>query len=193
MLGAIRQCEPAEVAVPWKRQLLVVANVTAGSRELLRVLRERAQREPIGIYLIVPATPFGGGRAAAVRTLDEALTQLRGAGLEVEGSVGNSDPATATVEAWDPRSYDEIVVSTLPIGVSKWLRAGLPERIERLTGAPVTHVVSPPERQAAPAGPPPSRNQSDPLLGPLSVLGWGPSAAERRRSTPRDQDRRSKP
>jgi hypothetical protein len=180
---------PAEVAVPWKRQVLVVANVTAGSDELLRVLRERAQREPIGIHLIVPATPLGGGRRAAARTLEEALGQLREAGLEADGSVGDSDPTTATVEAWDPRRYDEIVVSTLPIGVSKWLHAGLPERIERLTGAPVTHVVSTPPRQAAQAGPPPSRNETDALLGPLSVLGWGPSAADRRRSAPRDGHR----
>jgi hypothetical protein len=180
--------------VPWKRQVLVVANVTAGSQELLRVLRERAQREPIAIHLIVPASPAAGGREAAARTLDEAVAQLREAGLEADGSVGGSDPANATVEAWDPRKYDEIVLSTLPIGVSKWLHAGLPQRIERLTGAPVTHVVSTPPRQAAQASTAPTRKDHDVLLGPLSVLGWGPSVAERRRSQPpRDQDRRSKP
>src|SRR5207248_904830 len=159
--------------MPWKRQVLVVANVTAGSQALLNTLRERAEREPTGVHLIAPASASREGREAARQTLDEALAQLRSAGLEADGAIGPADPLTATVEAWDPRRFDEIIVSTLPMGVSKWLRAGLPERIARQTGAPVAHVVSEPGRPEVHAEPAPARKDSDVLMGPLSVLTWG--------------------
>src|SRR5205807_10385020 len=97
---------------------LVVANVTATSDELIEALKSRA---PAAFTLIIPATPFGGGRDAATAKLEEALGQLRAAGLEAEGSVGNADPILAVTDAWDPKRYDEIIVSTLPMRFSKWL------------------------------------------------------------------------
>jgi hypothetical protein len=157
--------------MPWKRQLLVVANVTAGSQTLLNALRERAEREPTGIHLVIPASLSGDGRVAARKMLDEAVAQLRAAGLDADGEVGPADPLTAVVEAWDPRRFDEVVVSTLPMRMSKWLHAGLPERIERQTGAPVTHVVSEPPQPVIHTEPAPPRKDS--LMGPLSVLTWG--------------------
>ena len=158
--------------MPWKRHVLVVANVTAASQELLSALRERAEREPTAIHLIVPAA-VGGGRAAAYRTLEDALTRLRHGGFEADGLVGDADPVGAVTDVWDPKRHDEIIVSTLPIGVSKWLPAGLPQRIERLTGAPVTHVVCQPPGQGPQATPAPAHEDRGPLMGPLSVLGWG--------------------
>jgi GABA permease len=152
----------------WKRSFLVVANVTATSDELIEALKERA---PASFTLIIPATPFGGGRAAATTTLQEALGQLRAAGLEAEGSVGNADPILAVTDVWDPKKYDEIIVSTLPMRFSKWLHAGLPERIGKLTDAPVTHIVSQPARPEPEVAPPPAH--PDKAMGPLSVLAWG--------------------
>ena len=70
------------------------------------------------------------------------------AGLEAEGDRREPRPDRRRHEVWDPKRYDEIVVSTLPMRFSKWLHAGLPERIERITGAPVTHVVSQPPSPA---------------------------------------------
>lgn len=162
-----------------------MANVTAGSKELLSALRERAEREPTAIHLIVPSTSFGGGRAAAYQTLEDALTRLRDAGLEADGSIGHADPVGAVTDVWDPKRHDEIIVSTLPLGVSKWLRAGLPQRIERLTGAPVTHVVSQPAGQAPQGGPAPAHEDRGMLMGPLSVLGWGSARRESTRSAQR--------
>ncbi len=156
----------------WRRNVLVVANVTATSDELLASLAARAEGEPVAFTLIVPATPFGGGRAAAHTTLHEALERLGAAGLEIDGSVGASDPISAISDAWDPKSYDEIVVSTLPMAFSKWLRAGLPERAARLTGAPVTHVVSEPPRPAVRTEPAPVHEKRG-VMAPLSVLAWG--------------------
>jgi hypothetical protein len=155
----------------WKRSFLVVANVTATSERLTEALEQRAAHEPASFTLVIPATPFGGGRAAAVQTLEDALERLRNAGLEAEGSVGNADPILAVTDAWDPKRYDEIIISTLPMRFSKWLHAGLPERIAKLTDAPVTHVVSPPERPEHEVAPPPAH--PDRAMGPLSVLAWG--------------------
>lgn len=154
----------------WKKSILVVANVTAVSDELLETLKRQAADGACSFTLIVPATPFGGGRQAAQEMLSQALGRLHEAGLEVDGSVGDGDPLVAVTEAWDPKRYDEILVSTLPMRFSKWLHAGLPERIGRLTGAPVTHVISEPhpELEVEPA----PHHEKEPM-GPLSVLAWG--------------------
>jgi hypothetical protein len=156
----------------WKRSVLVVANVTAASDELLDALKTRAAQGPATFTLIVPATPIGGGRAAALQKLDQAVGQLREAGLEIEGGVGAADPIVAVTDVWDPKTYDEIIVSTLPLNVSKWLHAGLPERISKLTDASVTHIVSQPVQPAV--APVAARRQTERgTLGPLSVLAWG--------------------
>jgi len=152
----------------WKRSFLVVANVTATSDELIAALKSRA---PASFTFVVPASPFSGGREAAEHKLAETLEQLRAAGLEAEGSVGNADPILAVTDAWDPKKYDEIIVSTLPMRFSKWLHAGLPERIGKLTDAPVTHVVSQPAKPEPEVAPPPPH--PDKAMGPLSVLAWG--------------------
>ena len=85
----------------WKRNILVVANVTATSEELLAALKERVAQEPATFTLIVPATAFGGGHAAAAQQVDDAVEHMRAAGLLVEGSPGDADPIIAVSEAWD--------------------------------------------------------------------------------------------
>ena len=155
----------------WKRSFLVVANVTATSDELIAELKARADQQSCTFTLVIPATPFGGGREAAVATLGEALEDLREAGLEADGSVGNADPILAVTDVWDPKKYDEIIVSTLPMRFSKWLHAGLPERISKLTDAPVSHVVSEPPKPEPEVAPPPAHR--DRSMGPLTVLSWG--------------------
>jgi hypothetical protein len=127
----------------WKFSVLVVANVTAGSDELLEALEGRAERGACGFTLLVPATGHGrGGREGARARLDAALERMREAGLEVEGQVGDPDPLAAVHDLWDPKRFDEIVISTLPTGASRWLQVDLPHRAEKLTGVQVTHVVA---------------------------------------------------
>lgn len=151
----------------WKRSVLVLANVTATSESLLAELARRAQREPLEVTLIIPGARVGGRRDQAEQQLQAALENLRAAGIDADGLVGDSDPVVAVSEAWDPKRYDEIVVSTLSISESKWLRAGLPARIAKLTGAAVTHVVSPPPKPALhTVAPPPER----PRLGVVTPL-----------------------
>jgi len=55
----------------------------------------------------------------------------------------------AVSEAWDPARYDEIIVSTLPTGVSRWLQIDLPRQVAKLTDAPVAHVVAKERRPTA--------------------------------------------
>jgi hypothetical protein len=94
---------------------------------------------------------------------------MREAGLEnVEGKVGDPDPVVAVMDMWDPMKFDEIIVSTLPTGSSRWLGLDLPHRLEKLTSVPVTHVVSYPEPEEAPTGPPPPQPQK---MGVLAALG----------------------
>jgi hypothetical protein len=130
----------------WKTCVLVVANQTADSEELLRTLGARSERGPTSFTLLLPSLP-GASREQSEQRLAQALDGLRGAGLEAEGTIGDSNPLTAVKEAWDPGKFDEILVSTLPTGTSKWLQIDLPHRIERITGMPVEHVVAKPRSQ----------------------------------------------
>ena len=149
----------------WEFSLLVVANVTASSDELLDCLRERAEKGACRFTLIMPATG-----ADARSRLDAALARMDEAGLEhVEGSVGDPDPVVAVMEIWDPMKFDEIIVSTLPTGSSRWLGLDLPHRLEKLTSVPVRHVVSTPRREVH-AGPPPEPPGRYGVLAPLAPI-----------------------
>src|SRR5215212_7845083 len=150
----------------WEFSLLVVANVTAESEELLDCLRERATKGACRFTLVMPAS----GQAARER-LDAALARMREAGLDnVEGRVGDLDPVVAVMDVWDPMKFDEIVVSTLPTGSSRWMGLDLPHRLEKLTSVPVRHVVSKPMRQPIPTGPPPKQPQKMGVLAALAAL-----------------------
>jgi hypothetical protein len=149
----------------WEFSLLVVANVTAGSDELRDALRERAEQGACRFTLVMPAS----GTAARER-LDESLAGMREAGLDnVEGRVGDPDPIVAVMDAWDPMKFDEIIVSTLPTGSSRWLGIDLPHRLEKLTSVPVRHVVSQPPRPEVHTEPVPEQPRYG-VLGAFAAL-----------------------
>ncbi len=158
----------------WKFSVLVVANVTADAPELIQALKERASRDSCAFTLLVPAPAAGSvGREAAQTRLDSALAAMRDAGLEMQGEVGDHDPIAAVHDAWDPTRYDEVVISTLPTGASKWLQVDLPHRVEKLTGGShVTHVVAEPPRPAPPTTPAPKPEKHG-VLAPLIAAFTG--------------------
>ncbi|MEA2396478.1 MAG: hypothetical protein QOK25_34 [Thermoleophilaceae bacterium] len=125
----------------WKSSVLVVANQTADSPELIEALRERAARGDTEFTLLLPRLPGGRSEEAGSR-LEAIVAAWREAGLEAHGELGDSDPVVAVKEAWDPSRFDEVVISTLATGVSKWLQVDLPHRVERIIGTAVQHVVA---------------------------------------------------
>ena len=132
--------------MPWTTKLLVIANRTVDSDEIRDAIVNRAVAGPVEITLIAPASSGAGSirerRDATALRLDRAVQGLRDVGVPVEGVVGDPDPMLAVQDAWDPRRYDEVIVATLPTGVSRWMAADLPHRVERFTGARVTHIVT---------------------------------------------------
>ena len=132
--------------------VLVVARQTATSSGLLEAVRKRAQHGEATFHLLVPRQPHDvhevvdpeeGGADEAEQVLDVALPKLsEAAGQEVTGSVGDSEPLSAIENAIHLGDYDEIIISTLPLGVSRWLRLDVVSKARRF-GLPVTHVEAP--------------------------------------------------
>ncbi|MGI8522641.1 MAG: hypothetical protein ACR2K3_04930 [Nocardioides sp.] len=129
--------------------VLLVANRTADTDRLREVVAQRASHGADAFHLVVPAVPHGlhrvvdpevAGWEEAQAALVLALPSLsEAAGCEVSGEVGSADPLAAIQDALARRDLDEIIVSTLPRRVSRWLRLDLPSKAGGL-GLPVTHV-----------------------------------------------------
>jgi hypothetical protein len=128
-------------------RVLVLANRTADSPELRAQLLARHSQGPIAVTMLAPAIwevqdPHGGTESAW-RRLRAAQKHLQAIGIEVSCMIGDSDPMTAFEREWSHRPYDEIIISTLPSHLSKWLRTDLPHRIAHAaTGIPITHVIA---------------------------------------------------
>lgn len=131
-----------------RASVLVVANRTAASDELLEALVERVERGPAEFFLVVPATPRGAswitdmnsGAVAAEDSLSRALERWQDVGLECMGQIGDPDPLAAASDAANAGKFDEAIVSTLPKHLSKWLHLDLPHKIAHATGLEVRHV-----------------------------------------------------
>jgi hypothetical protein len=152
----------------YQARVLVIANVTANSPELLAALQARQEQGPIVPTLLMPASRNGfAGKEEAQERIETVLAQWREAGISATGVAGDPDPAVAVHETWDPRSYDEVIVSTLPGQASKWLQADLPHRVRQITGCEVTHVEAGKKHEPH-YGPPPEKRETG-ALGPLTL------------------------
>jgi GABA permease len=121
--------------------VLVVANQTVVSEELLGRIRRRAAKGAASFLLVAPQGD-DEEHADADRRLRLALTQLRGDGIDAHGQVVHPDPYTAARQAVNDERVDEIIVSTFPGERSGWLRRDLVRRLRKDTGLPVDHVIS---------------------------------------------------
>lgn len=138
------------------RRILIVANQTAAGNHLKEEVARRMQERPCTFKLLVPATPphsslwtEGEAIGLATQRMNEALEGLRAIGARIDGEVGDSSPVEAIGDVLRQESFDEVILSTLPPGVSRWLRQDLPHRIERRYGMHVTLIVA--RREAAEA------------------------------------------
>lgn len=131
------------------RHYLVVANQTLKQPELKEKMRACIDAGPCDFFLLVPATRAHGpvrwtpadANALARRRLDRALERFRDLGAEVVGEVGDPSPVVAIGELLRRRSFDTLILSTLPAGPSQWLRGDVPARIQRLFNIPVELVT----------------------------------------------------
>ncbi|BFU46886.1 hypothetical protein [Krasilnikovia sp. MM14-A1004] len=147
------------------RRYLVVANQTLGGDELVQAIREVAAAGPSEFRLVVPATPahhlvqgfippmpvMGGpitlpappeeGHALAEARLQASLSRMAAAGVPAGGEVGDPDPMRAVADVLAHRTFDEIIVSTLPDRLSRWMHQDLPRRLEHRFGLPVTRIT----------------------------------------------------
>ncbi len=131
-------------------RVLVVAHKTAATKPLLDAVTERARRSPCVFTLLVPSSPHGlhkvvdpedQGVDEASAVIERALPLLeQAAGTRVEGIVGAPDPVVAVHDAINLRGFDEVIVSTLPTKLSRWLKLDLPSKISG-TGLPVSTVT----------------------------------------------------
>jgi hypothetical protein len=139
-------------------RVLVVANRTAATPALLQAVRERAERGPCTFTLLVPNSAHGlhrlvdpedQGASEAEAVLELALPLLEeAAGGHVEGIIGDPEPLAAIHDAVNVRGFDEIILSTLPKRVSRWLHLDLPSKVGGL-GLPLTTVTARERAEAA--------------------------------------------
>lgn len=144
-------------------RVLVVGSAALRAQRLQQALGDKAANGDVAFRLVVPAvrqTPVSGehswfetvgsvahprekdlsGRTLAQHRLDEAISRLRHAGIEIEGLVGDPDPMRAVAEALQTFKADEIMLATLPRAQSGWLDADLPSELEHRFRLPVTVV-----------------------------------------------------
>jgi hypothetical protein len=132
-------------------RVLVVANRTAATPALLEAVRERASQGDCTFTLLVPASAHGlhqlvdaqdQGTSEAEQTIALARPLLEeAAGGPVEALVGDYEPLAAVADAVNLHGFDEIILSTLPTRVSRWLHVDLPRKVAAL-GLPVTTITA---------------------------------------------------
>lgn len=156
---------------------LLVANQTLGGAELEEIIRRRIEAGPAQFHVVVPMievreevrgyvptdpsfaipqpsvqddgpTPLEQAQERSRHRLDRMVAKIASLGGEAEGEIGASDAKAAVEDALTRFTPDEVIVSTLPVGLSRWLKLDLPSRIERLVEVPVT-VVEARESRAA--------------------------------------------
>jgi hypothetical protein len=127
-----------------RAHVLVIGSQTVVGEPVLEAVRERAAQSPAEFTVVVPADPPG-----AERRVQRTLAQLRAAGVDATGHVGDPDPVCAVVNAIHDEPVDEIIISTFPRATSGWLRRDVLGRIRKHTSVPMRHVVV--EREEAEA------------------------------------------
>jgi hypothetical protein len=127
---------------PATRSVLIVAHRTAATPALLEQVRTRAAAGHCRFTLLVPRPLLDPDTDEAAITLELAIPLLEeAAGARVDGLLGESDPFHAVTAALAGGRFDEVIISTLPARVSRWLHVDLPARVQRL-GIPVTVVTA---------------------------------------------------
>jgi hypothetical protein len=145
---------------------LIVANQTLAGQELMDEVQRRATDSSSSFYILVPNTPPGDlpiapsygatGESVASATESEehratlratarlrtAIEQIGSQGVAADGELTDPDPIKGIERLLEREQFDEIIISTLPAGISRWLGMDLPSRVGRKFGLPVTTVTA---------------------------------------------------
>lgn len=144
---------------------LVVANQTLGGAAMQRAVRSRIEAGRAEFFVVVPmvepahetawipADPAFGvvladdienaverARIRSQRRLERMLERIRDSGGAADGEIGDSDPVLAARDVIERLDIDEVILSTLPAGLSRWIRMDVPSRLERAVEMPVEVV-----------------------------------------------------
>lgn len=137
-------------------RVLVLANQTVDSDELLAELNRIGVDKEAEYLVVVPVSAVDTGAAAthgprdvteateqaANERLETTLAALRSDNGSAQGELGDSRPLHALADAVEKFGPDQIVISTLPPEFSAWQRFDLVERARAQFKIPVTHVVA---------------------------------------------------
>lgn len=150
------------------RRVLILANRTLAGEKLHALVRERLDEMPTEFHVLVPqpspaavyVDPATGlsdpatqrahlesrtiARADAERRLSTFRELFADMDTALTGEVALGDPVVAAHRVMQRSTFDEIVVSTFPAGISKWLKLDLPTRLERGFDVPVTAIIQQP-------------------------------------------------
>jgi hypothetical protein len=140
------------------KRVLVVAAKTAATPGLIDAVRQRAAKGPAVFTLLVPNPTHGlhsvvdpedqdAGEAESIVALAVPLLE-EAAGSPVDHIVGDPVPLDAIQDAINLRGFDEMILSTLPTHVSRWLKLDLPSKVKGL-GLPLTIVTARSKEDAA--------------------------------------------
>ena len=131
------------------RRYLVVAHRTLGGSQLLDELQRRLDDGPAVVHVLVPVFHPRDHtwtdhevEVEAGRVLAEGMARFEALGAEVTGEVGDANPVYAVDAVLRDQTFDEIILSTLPPGPSRWLKLDVPTRLQRQFRLPITHVVA---------------------------------------------------
>jgi hypothetical protein len=147
--------------------VVIVANETLAGAELRAAVEERVAAGSERFHLVVPV-PFGpppavaigmaptevvmisdldlpDQRVVATQRLEVGLARLRESGCTADGEIAVSDAVGVVRDIVEQDEVAEIIVSTLPSRLSRWLRQDLPSRIARAVDTPVA-VITPADR-----------------------------------------------
>ncbi len=132
-------------------RVLIVAHKTAATPALLEAVRRRAEQGPAAFTLLVPNAAHGlhalvdpedQEESEAAQVVALAVPLLENAvGGKVGSMIGDPSPMNAIQDAINVHGFDEVILSTLPARVSRWVKLDLPSKVAGL-GLPVTTVTA---------------------------------------------------
>ncbi len=132
--------------------ILVVANETLASPQIVETVIERAGGRSGRIGVVAPLLPrhkldhwLGTGDAEVEREpigrLERTTTALVAAGMRATGYIADAEPLQALLDGIRVFEPEEAVISTHPPERSTWIERGLIEEAKAKVDIPITHLV----------------------------------------------------